>query len=63
MVQIMHHLHNYADYAKWCILGGKMVQICNKLCNMVHFRWERGANYAPFCIIMQMVQIMQNGAF
>jgi len=40
----MHPLHNYAngaDYAKWCILGGKMVQICNKLCNMVHFRWER----------------------
>jgi len=51
MVQIMNPLHNYAnsaDCAKWCILGGKMVQICNRLCNMVHFRWERGANYAPF---------------
>ena len=62
MVQIMHPLHNYAngaDYAKWCILGGKMVQICNKLCILggnVGTLLKHGLNI--ICRIHRILQIM-----
>jgi len=34
MLHNLHHLHNYAngaDYAKWCILGDKIMQIMQQI--------------------------------